>query len=262
MKTAIRSMIPARAWSLIASIRDARRLEAAERAVAKFPTVREQRAHALPGPLVVSVTSYPKRFPTLAKTLRSLLDQTVRADRTVLWLANDDTAPADVRALTTHGFEIRFTTDLRSYKKIIPALSEWPEAYICIADDDTYYEPNWLQSLVSGVAPGVISCRRAHRPRRYNGRLAPYSNWEWSIIGDGRIEDLFPTGCGGVLYPPNSLDRQVLDEATFQRLCPHADDVWLYMMARKAGSFYRQVGGGSTTRYGRIRSKKACSATM
>jgi hypothetical protein len=40
------------------------------------------------------------------------------------------------------------------------------------------------------------------------------------------------------------LDPQVLDEASFQLLCPHADDVWLYMMARKAGSLYRQVGGG------------------
>jgi hypothetical protein len=35
-----------------------------------------------------------------------------------------------------------------------------------------------------------------------------------------------------------------MDEEAFTRLCPHADDVWLYMMARKAGSLYRQVGGG------------------
>ena len=32
-----------------------------------------QEPHGLPGPLVVSITSYPKRFKTLAFTLRSLL---------------------------------------------------------------------------------------------------------------------------------------------------------------------------------------------
>jgi hypothetical protein len=43
--------------------------------------------HNLPGELIVSLTSYPDRFPTLHKTVRSLLSQDMLADRTILWVA-------------------------------------------------------------------------------------------------------------------------------------------------------------------------------
>src|SRR5690606_34955355 len=46
--------------------------------------------HALPGRLIVSLTSYPARFKGLAKTLRTLLAQTVRPDRLILWVAHSD----------------------------------------------------------------------------------------------------------------------------------------------------------------------------
>lgn len=243
-KAAIRKAIPKPIRTGLESLRDRRRQQQAEDAVARFPLVSFRKPHGLPGELVVSLTSYPKRFPTLAKTLKSLLDQTVKPDRTVLWLAQGDIPPPDIAALEAHGLEIRFCEDLRSYKKIIPSLREWPAAYVAIADDDTYYAPDWLELLVSGSEPGVVSCRRAHRVRRVNGSMAPYVTWEWNIIGRGEVDDLFPTGCGGVLYPPGSLAPEVFDEGTFQRICPDADDVWLYMMARRAGTLYRQVGGG------------------
>jgi hypothetical protein len=236
--------IPAPLKGAIYATRDTARLMKAEAAVARFPAVSERRAHGLPGELVVSVTSYPARFSVLAKTLKGLLDQTVIADQTILWLAEGDVPPKDVVALCEFGLQIRTCEDIRSYKKIIPALREWPEAYICIADDDTYYPPRWLETLVRGAGEKVISCRRAHRPRRDGAVLAPYKTWEWSVVTSGEVADLFPTGCGGVLYPPRSLDPMVMDRDQFERLCPNADDVWLYMMARRAGSMYRQVGGG------------------
>jgi hypothetical protein len=244
LKKILKKSIPKPLWAAINNVREQSRLRSAERAVANFPTVSERRPHCLPAPLIVSLTSYPKRFPTLAKSLRSLLDQTVRPDHTILWLGYGAKPPADVRALEAHGLEVRFCKDLGPYTKIVPTLKEWPDAYICIADDDVYYASDWLSTLVAGVAPGVISCRRAHRPLRKDGRLAPYMNWKWSVVTDERPRDLFATGCGGVIYPPRSLAPEVLDEEAFLRLCPYADDVWLYMMARKAGSLYRQVGGG------------------
>jgi hypothetical protein len=53
---------------------------------------------------------------------------------------------------------------------------------------------------------------------------------------------LFPTGVGGVLYPPALLHREVLDAGTFQSICPYADDIWLYFMGRRNGAIYRRVG--------------------
>jgi hypothetical protein len=225
------------------------RLRSAERAVAVFPSGRRGRPHGLPGELVVSLTSYPPRFPTLGKTLRSLLSQTVAADRTVLWLTEEHRKllPLDVELLALEGLTIGICEDLRSYAKIIPSLRRWPQAYIATADDDLYYGPRWLETLVRGVLPEqrVIVCRRAHRPRRMGDGYAPYQQWDWDFLTDGEVrEDLFPTGVAGVLYPPASLSTAVLDCSKFMKLCPTADDVWLYWMGRLAGSKVKQVGGG------------------
>jgi hypothetical protein len=194
--------------------------------------------HNLPGELIVSLTSYPDRFPTLHKTVRSLLSQDMPADRTILWVAHED-APLVPRAVIDTGIEVRTCDNTRSYKKIIPALKEFPTAFIATADDDVYYPRDWLATLVSGSEPGVITCRRAHKPMP-----GPYSAWQWEIITNGEVrDDLFPTGCGGVLYPPNSLAPETCNVEAFTSLAPTADDVWLYCMAKRAGSLHRQVGG-------------------
>jgi len=46
-----------------------------------------------------------------------------------------------------------------------------------------------------------------------------------------------------VLYPPRSLAPEVTDTAALRRLAPTADDVWLFCMAKRAGTRHRQVGG-------------------
>lgn len=249
MKRAIVRALPA---GIQKRVRDAQiviRLRNAERAVSVLPRA-DGKPHGLPGELIVSLTSHRPRFGTLAKTLRGLLAQSVAADRTVLWVSEEDRGllPADVLKLCDLGLTIGVSEDMRSYGKIIPTLREWPDAYIVTADDDLYYEPTWLETLVRGVVPGerVIVCRRALRPTRMPDRsLAPYAAWEWDVVTRGEIRtDLFPTGVGGVLYPPGSLAAEVLDRSAFTRLCPTEDDMWLYWMGRRAGSKVRQVGGG------------------
>ena len=233
---------------LLRSIQHRIRMWSAERAIRQVRH-KAQKAHGLPGDLVVTLTSYPARFATLHKTLRSLLSQTVRADRTVLWIAEDDLSdvPDDVRQLKALGLEICSCPDLRSYKKIIPALKLWPEAFIVTADDDLYYPPDWLETLVEGVVRGekIIICRRAHLPLKNEDGFAPYEEWQWDFVADGEIRgDLFPTTGAGVLYPPGSLPTETLDVDSFRRLCPTADDVWMFWMGRINGASYRQVGGG------------------
>ena len=44
----------------------------------------------------------------------------------------------------------------------------------------------------------------------------------------GRI---IQTGVGGVLYPPGSLKKEMIDEALFTRLAPTADDIWFWAAA-------------------------------
>jgi hypothetical protein len=207
--------------------------------------------HGLPGELIVSLTSYPPRFWTLHFTIRSLLTQTVRPDRVILWVAHADAAalPSAVKKLTRQGLEIRRVADVRSYKKLVFALTEFPESFHVTADDDIYYPSNWLKELVDAVEPGkkVLPCHRAHRvPTVAGPELPPYLSWEWDVQDEAARQpsaDLLPTGVGGILYPPHALHSDVTDSALFMKLCPTADDLWFYWMARRAGAQYRKVGG-------------------
>ena len=113
----------------------------AERAVARFPTVKDKAPHGLATPLIVTLTSFPPRLPMLAKTLKSLLDQHTRPDRVVLWLAHEDIEqlPADVLALREHGLEttpsggagmaalIAGLPGLGADARVLAILSEGPE---------------------------------------------------------------------------------------------------------------------------------------
>lgn len=204
-----------------------------------------RRRHGLRGHLVVSLTSYSKRFPTLELTLLRILQQTVQPDETVLWISADDHPhlPQGVLALKQFGLTIRETRDLGAYTKIIPALKAYPNSFIITLDDDIAYPLDTIEPLVAGYrGASEILCRRAHQITCDDtGLQKPYSQWQF----DTALEvgaDLFATGVGGVLYPPRSLAPQVLDEASFMRLAPKTDDLWLFWMARVAGSPVRRVG--------------------
>jgi len=204
--------------------------------------------HGLNAPLIVTLTSYPPRFRYLHLNLMSLLAQAVPADRVILWIAHEDKArlPEKVTALVGEGLEIRFTQDLRSFKKLIPALEAFPEAVLVTADDDMIYPSSWLSSLVSGYDPAqpAIVCHRAHRPLHDGSGFAPYIRWAHNVTDEAAerpSRDLLPVGVGGILYPPASLDSEVNDSAQFMRLCPHADDLWFWLMGRRKGSFVKRV---------------------
>ena len=229
---------------LLEDRRARRALARARRLVARYPVVKTRRPHGLPGPLIVSLTSYPARYPTLALTLKSLLDQQVAADQTILWLGENDyeALPESVTALVADGLEIRSTRDVRSYTKPVPALAAKPEAFIATADDDVHYPPDWLGRLVAGALanPSAIVTLRAHLADCHaDGTLTAYADWELETgveCSPNPLRPLFATGVGGVLYPPGALHPDTQDIDAFMDLAPHADDVWFFWMAARQGT--------------------------
>ena len=230
------------------SIREARSSGARRRALEALrrpPSPAEP--HGLLGELVVSLTSYPPRFASLHLTLQSLLRQSVKPDRIVVWIAHADLAsvPESVNALRGEGLEIRGCEDLRSFKKLVPALQTFPEAYIVTADDDLYFPPDWLQVLLARRGDW-ITARRAHRVvADDSGKLRPYVHWppatEASTAGRPR-GDLLPTTGAGVLFPPGSLHPDATNRELFEALCPDGDDLWFYWCAQRAGTLVRLAG--------------------
>lgn len=188
-------------------------------------------------PLIVSLTSYEERFSDLEISLYSLLNQSIKPDRIILWLSDEldgiNDLPYEITRYIKNGLEIRFVKDIRSYTKAIYALKEFPDALIVTADDDIYYPKDWLEKLYhSYIAnPKDIQVHRAHRIKINEGEIAPYESWDKHVEEESARYDNFLTGVGGVLYPPNCFSKEVLREDIFLKYAPYADDIWFWVMA-------------------------------
>lgn len=210
----------------------------AEKKVRFQPLRPASEKHSLSQPLTVNLTSYPPRFDTLLLTLKTLVNQSVRPDALVLWLAENDMAllPEEIISLQERVtfFHIRTCSDTRSYKKLIPALNAYPQHVMVTADDDVNYTREWLAGLVADYQkkPGIIAYR-AHQPAIIDGRIGPYSSWEMNT--QQRQGVIFPTGIGGVLYPPECFLPEVTEASLFMALAPTADDVWFFFCAKLNG---------------------------
>jgi hypothetical protein len=184
-------------------------------------------------PLIVSLTSHPPRFGMLSHTLGSLLNQDVKPDAIVLWLAREELAALPSQMLRIDGITVRQCEQLRSYKKLIPALKEYPGHYIVTADDDLVYPRSWLRDLTEGYrGEGEIVCRRTRKVSLEPGncRLASYNAWP-ILDREAKGDWVFPTSCHGMLVPPGALRPEALDMARAQALCPNNDDIWWWWMA-------------------------------
>lgn len=185
--------------------------------------------------LIVSLTSYPKRINSVHLAIESLLMQSMKPNKIILWLAASEfpskELPKSVLVLKKYGLSIEWCDDLKSYKKLIPALLKYPNAIIMTFDDDLYYPKNVVKNLYNSYItnPLSIPCNRVTK-------IFVDGN-EYKTIRGGY--DIYPvdtylhklTGCGGVCYPPNSLYKDVTKKDLFMNLAPTNDDIWFWAMA-------------------------------
>ena len=189
--------------------------------------------------IVVSFTTFPQRIEEVKYTVYSLLNQTYKPAKVILWLTHEEfpnheeDLPQSLLDLRKNGLTIGWTNNIRSYTKLVPTLKEFPNNPIVTCDDDIYYDTDWLEKLVDTYKanPEYIICHRAHKVKLLRGKLAPYKKWKKKIKDNKPSFSNFLTGVGGVLYPPKSLHNDVLNEELFMQLAPKADDVWFWAMA-------------------------------
>lgn len=193
--------------------------------------------------IIVSLTSYGRRVEeTVYYTILSILHQTKRPDRIILWLDSDNwnekNIPSKLQLLKEHGVEIRFCEDIRSYKKLIPTLRLFPDSIIITVDDDVIYKKSLIENLYNSYLRDTskIYCTRAYNIPIKDHKPLPYKNWVNYHGYSATQPILFPVGVGGILYPPNSLAHEVLNANRFMKICPSADDIWFWIMARLKGT--------------------------
>ena len=188
--------------------------------------------------VIVSLTSYPKRFASIVPCLKSLLLQNYKPDRLIVYLGSDtkkDDITPEMKKLEKYGVEYRIDDEHNygSHKKYYYALREFPDSIVITADDDLYYPKNWIKTMIKTHEkyPDCVICRRTHLIRKDENGIFPYNYW---IDQNRSIKtptySLLGTSGSGKLYPPHSICETAFDADKFTELCFSADDVWIKCM--------------------------------
>lgn len=189
--------------------------------------------------IIVSLTSFPAAIPYAVPSVQSILNGSVLPDKVILYLTfsqfGESGIPQELQKLANDNsrFEIRdYPRDIRSYRKLIPALSDFPDAIIVTIDDDVAYHKNMLRDLLR-LHEQMPQAVLAHRAKRMKPD-EPYRKWKkyrWYHFLLKKIHTSFKniqTGVGGVLYPPHSLKKEMMNVELFTELAPTTDDIWFW----------------------------------
>lgn len=188
--------------------------------------------------IIISLTSFPARINKVWLVIETLLRQSYKPDIIVLWLSKEQfkdlkCLPLELLKQQSRGLMIRMVDgDIRSHKKYYYTLKEYPNDILVTADDDIFYDSNWLKILWEKhiLYPNSIICSYGYKIMYdENNNLMKYRDWKPADIYD--INVFFGSG-GGVLFPINSFYKDVTNIYLAMQLCPLADDVWLNTMVR------------------------------
>ena len=209
--------------------------------------------------IIISLTSYPERIKTVHLTINTLMQQTLKPDKIILWLSEEEfpnknqDLPEDLLQLQSLGLTINWCENLKSYKKLVPALIEYPNDIIITVDDDLYFENDTIESLYNSYLknPEDIHVNRIMRVRTAeNDELIPIPSRKHFYLtykNPSFLNQLM--GGSGCLFPPNSLHKDVLNIPKIKSLIPTHDDVYFWVMAVLNGTKTRVVKGFKTHLY-------------
>ncbi len=209
--------------------------------------------------LIVSLTSYPPRIEKAHIAIESLLHQSIKPEKVILWLSYEEfpnrekDLPKQITDLKKYdNFHIEWYKNIKSYKKLIPALINYPDAVIVTADDDSIYGPKNLEILYKNhlkYKKDILSFKVYYMPV-INGKLLPRDKWipmvyfgtSFVVNKHGIIQlyygnkpiyglNFLQVGSSMVLYPPHSFDDEFFDEKTFSNILANDDDTWVWTMS-------------------------------
>jgi GTPase SAR1 family protein len=200
--------------------------------------------------LIVSLTSFPERIDEIKYTIYSLLDQTVLPEKIILWLAEsqfpvkENDLPSNVLDFRNYNFEIHWCEDIKSYKKLVPSLIQYPDYFILTVDDDIYYDKRLIQKIWQEHLehPNEYVCHLANKIKfDKEGNVLPYLKWQFGIKSSASSYLHFPLCGGGGLYHKSYLYSDIIKKELFLELAPYADDIWFYFMLIKGDTTIRVV---------------------
>ncbi|MDE5678735.1 hypothetical protein [Phocaeicola sp.] len=194
--------------------------------------------------IIISLTSFPNRIPKLWLVIETLLSQSVKPDKVILYLSKvqfpeeEKNLPNSLLNMKKRGLDIEFVEgDIRSHKKYYYVMQTYPTDLVITVDDDIFYPTTMVQTLLyyHDLYPEAIICRYA-KSIVWDEHSIIKSSSNWPRIYKTRLEgqDIFLGTGGGTLFPiPSvSLYQDTLNITLALNLCPLEDDLWLNTMIR------------------------------
>lgn len=182
--------------------------------------------------VIVSLTTYGKRIHNVYLTIETISMQTIRPKKVILWLDEQEftleNLPITLMRMVGRGLEIRFCSNIKSYKKLIPTKKNFPNDNIITIDDDILYPHDMIEILLKEGEkyPNYVIGTRAHKILTKDGEIQPYLKWEIETKDSKPSHDIFITSGAGTLFPAGLLSEKLMDEKLFMDHCPNADDIW------------------------------------
>lgn len=194
--------------------------------------------------IIASLTTYPARIETVDLAIRTIFMQSMRPDRVVLWLAEEQfpskQLPPKLVLLQKQGLEVRFCKDYRSHKKYFLALQEQKYSEVIITfDDDILYDPHTIERAVlkHRERPKALVVNQAMIPViNSDGSIAPYSMWSEANSKNYHHQILSPLTGSGCLYPYSALTAKAFNWDIIERNAKSTDDLWIFFQCILAGT--------------------------
>lgn len=200
---------------------------------------------------VVSLTTYPARVGNVWRVIEMAANQRGIKEKYAicLYLIKSEfegiDLPAKIKELQARGLTVKFNEEnLKCHNKYFYAFKDYPEKTVITIDDDLQYNHHTISGLIkkNKEYPKCIIYNRGNRILNNE----PYNNWPFVENLTCPQHDVFPTGVGGVLYPPHCCNRFVTDMEVIKKTCLRADDLWLNFMSRLNHTKVVQTGLKST----------------
>lgn len=181
--------------------------------------------------IIVNLTTYPKRDKYLYKMLKHFSNQTLRADKIILWLCKEEYDNDNLPTTIQKCLDENLLTDIMWVDKNIychkryDVFKYYNDAYNIIVDDDTYYPEQFVKELYDYSSSLNKVCCYWSYVQEFNG----VSKASKRFIGND-INILPKNALQGscICWPPNSFPIESFDyEYERNLVSPQCDESWL-----------------------------------
>lgn len=196
------------------------------------------------------MTTWPPRSRNAVEAMKRIVSQHHSAPvKYVLTLSLDEKDgihDSVFKAMRDMGVEVIWDNgNVKSHKKLMPAIKKYPDSPIIVVDDDMLQKDGWLQTFIDdhiahphdiiyGQSGSVVEI---HADRIVEG-IAQRGNY--TKPGTVTFNVKPANGSAGTLYPANTFtDPRFFDRSLYMRLSPTSDETWQWAFVVMAGRTFR-----------------------